>query len=89
MKKLTSDDKVYGIPIRDIIKKEYTGERKVKITHDEGYNKFTFFKGEDGKYYIDNFVYDFVNENWYHRTYCEVSDGEKAIREVLKEIYGE
>lgn len=89
MKKLTSNDKVYGILIKDIIRKECEGKPGIKYDHSEGYNRFTFFKGKDGKYYIDNFTYDFINENWFHRTYCEVIDGKEVEREILNELYGE
>lgn len=89
IKKLTSNDKVYGILIKDIIRKECIDGGGIKSTHEEGYDKFTFFRGKDKKYYIDNFVYDGINENWFHRTYCEVIDGEEVRREILKEIYGE
>ena len=89
MRQKTSEDTICGIKIRDIIEKEYKEGSGTKVTHDEGFNKFTFFQGKDGKYYIDNFIYDFVNDNWYHRTFCEVLDGKKVKYEILKEIYGE
>lgn len=89
MIKKNSTEKVYGILIKDIIRKELIEGEGIKVTNDEGYNRFTFFKGKDGKYYIDNFTYNGISEDWYHKTYCEVIDGKEAEKEILKELYGE
>lgn len=77
----------HEVKIREIMKKSLQGE-KIKITHNEGFYKY-FAIEVDKKIYINKFIYDFVNDNWFTKTICEVIDGEKVKYEILQELYGD
>lgn len=90
MKKRTSSDMVThsGISVKEVIECHLKGKKAPRLVHDEGYYEY---KIEEKKSigFIVCWIYDGINNNYYGKIICEITDYKETKSKILKEMYGD